>query len=83
MPSSNFLNEYFTYRGYLNLAIREGFIPAGGGVATRKTEGKILIQVSTATAFQTFMITRELQWDKGLLMPAKVRQAPAPLSNPS
>lgn len=48
-----------------------------------KTEGKLLIQISTATALQTFTITRELQQDKGLLVPAKARQTPAPLPSPS
>ena len=82
-PSTNHLKEYFTYQNYLSLAVREGFIPAGGGVTMCKIEGKLLIQISTETAFQTFTITRELQQDKGLLVPAKARQTLAPLPNPS
>ena len=77
--STNCLKEYLTYQDYLNLAAR--FIPAGKRVTTRKIEGKFLIPFSTATAFQTFTITRELQQDKGLLMPAEARQTPAPLPN--
>lgn len=78
-PSTNCLKEYLTYQDYLNLAVRERFIPAGERVTMRKVEGKFLIPFSTATAFQTFTITRELQQDKGLLMPAEARQTPAPL----
>jgi len=78
-PSANFLKEYFTCQDYINLAVREGFITARGGVTMGKTEGKLLNQVSTVTAFQAFTITRELQQDKGLLVPAKARQATAPL----